>query len=690
MLASNLVRFLTLILFLNCTILVSGQIKSKDTILVLNEVLILKPTPPISPTKYSIVKISRAELRQFNGLNIAPVINQVPGVYLQQAALNTNRVVVRGVGSRTPFSSNRIKAYINDIPISSSDGETVIEDLDLNLFDQVSLHKSPKTQFGGTLGGTFIFETPDSFSNSFSHIQTAGNFGLLSSSSGFSFHQNNSSFAVSYNQLEKEGYRENSKYRRDGINVMGVQRIGSRNTLNYFIQYIDLKAFIPSSLNENDFQNSPEKAAFTWGNAEGFESYFKTIGGISLRTEWNDKIYSSISLFGQFKNGYEPRPFNILDEDYNRLGTRIQFNWQHNFYKGKALLSVGSELLFEDIEIRTFENLYQDFPNQGSIQGNELNTRSHTIQSFNYFIQESIQWNKKLSGSIGLVVNHSNYSLDSQTSIPAQENSIPSSISPQIEINYERNDNVQLYGIWSYGYSNPSFSNTIDSDGNVNTELNPEKGRNIEVGSQVSILEQQLRIKLAIYQLNLNDLITNKPTGDNQFTIVNSGEIQNRGIEFNLGVNKSISKKFENSTILNGSFNFYQFNDFQESGSHFGGNQLTGTPDRTIWFTNTLSFNKQISFSIQVQHVGGIPLNDENTLFSEAYSLIHAQLSYQKALSKKLKIEFKTGINNLFNTTYAASILPNAVGFGNNLPRYYYPGDALNYWGQLSIQYQFK
>ena len=47
------------------------------------------------------------------------------------------------------------------------------------------------------------------------------------------------------------------------------------------------------------------------------------------------------------------------------------------------------------------------------------------------------------------------------------------------------------------------------------------------------------------------------------------------------------------------------------------------------------------------------------------------------------------GINNVFNTNYAQSVLINAVGFGGAQPRYYYPGNRLNYFGGLQLNYVF-
>ncbi|HZJ37020.1 MAG TPA: hypothetical protein VFD29_10385, partial [Gillisia sp.] len=62
---------------------------------------------------------------------------------------------------------------------------------------------------------------------------------------------------------------------------------------------------------------------------------------------------------------------------------------------------------------------------------------------------------------------------------------------------------------------------------------------------------------------------------------------------------------------------------------------------------------------------------------------------YDWKLYKDLKIRFSGGINNVFDEKYASSVLPNAVGFGGTAPRYYYPGNPRNYFGEVGVNYVF-
>ena len=49
------------------------------------------------------------------------------------------------MGSRTPYSTNKIKAYINNIPLSNGVGELSLEDFGIDIFSQIEVTKGPNS-----------------------------------------------------------------------------------------------------------------------------------------------------------------------------------------------------------------------------------------------------------------------------------------------------------------------------------------------------------------------------------------------------------------------------------------------------------------------------------------------------------------------------------------------------------------
>ena len=49
-------------------------------------------------------------------------------------------------------------------------------------------------------------------------------------------------------------------------------------------------------------------------------------------------------------------------------------------------------------------------------------------------------------------------------------------------------------------------------------------------------------------------------------------------------------------------------------------------------------------------------------------------------------MQLYAGIRNLFNEKYASMILVNAQALGGNAPRYYYPGEPVNFYAGMKIK----
>jgi outer membrane receptor protein involved in Fe transport len=89
------------------------------------------------------------------------------------------------------------------------------------------------------------------------------------------------------------------------------------------------------------------------------------------------------------------------------------------------------------------------------------------------------------------------------------------------------------------------------------------------------------------------------------------------------------------------------------------------------------------------QFVDKIPLNDSNSAYTDSYDIINLKAGYHFQILPKLEAHFATGVNNVTDEKYSSLILPNAVGVGNALPRYYYPGLPVNFYGMVSFNYSF-
>ena len=668
----------------------------KDTLALSAVILEASPIKNVLQSAASSVSvITAAAINTTDGVVLTPVLNKIPGLYMQQGGLNTNRITIRGIGARSQYGTNRIKAYFDGIPLSSGEGETVVEDIDVATIEKIEIIKGPNsTSFGSGLGGVihlFSREMPlmESFGKS---TTTFGSFGLLQQRLSGGYSDSNSNLFLNYSDLQSDGYRANSSYNRKSFNIHGSQKTSTKGSLSLLGIFTRLKAYIPSSLNENDFNNNPQKAATTWAAAKGYESYNKFLLGLGYDHQFSEKWALKSSVFSNLKDAYETRPFDILDESTRSLGLRLNVNYKDRLLSLPFELSFGTEMATEKYHYSLYKNLYLTQPGQGSLQGEKFSATDEKRNYSNYFLQMEIWLAKNLHLETGIAWNTTQYSLkDVFTNSNAQNNDFTFGAiwSPRIGFSYKVENGKNIYTSISKGFSVPSVAETLTPGGQINTDLKPETGWNYELGFKGNWFGNKLYTELTLFSTQIENLLVARRTADDQYVGINAGSSSHPGVEFLVNYKLLDSKKFQITPYFSAALNHFKFKDFVDGEADYSGNQLTGVPDKQWNFG--LDIKTQYGFSLNTSYrtVGRIPMNDSNTKYTDSYSLLDIKATYFFTILKVLKTELNAGVNNALDEKYAASILPNAVGFGTVAPRYYYPGNPMNFYGGFSVSYVF-
>ena len=376
-------RFSCFAFFLFVSCVVFGQ---KDSVTTLDEVILLEDFAPkkvkgITPS----ATIGPVVLEKFSPIDVASGLNQIPGVYMLSGALNTNRITIRGVGARTPFGTDKLRLYFDGIPVTNGTGFSTIEAFDLENLDMVEVIKGPKgTSFGANLGGAILLNSknPDTDETRLMNHFTVGSYHMLKDNVTFQHSEKGFTLNLSFNHLETDGYRQNSRFERNGLLLNSSFHTSDKNKLGFLMNYIDYTAQIPSSLNETDFRENPTAAAANWLAAQGFEANKYLLLGLSNQYIFNGRFKNTSSIFYSYLDHYEPRPFNILDEFTNGYGFRTVF--EGNFSEENQY-SFGSEFYRDEYNWSTFENLFRDNNGNGSLQGDRLSKNREFRRQFNAF-----------------------------------------------------------------------------------------------------------------------------------------------------------------------------------------------------------------------------------------------------------------------------------------------------------------
>lgn len=219
----------------------------------------------------AISVISQRDLERIDATNFAQAFNNVPGVYVNQGALNTTKLNIRGIGGRAQYSTNRIQAYFNGFPLTTAEGELTLDDIDPESISRVEVIKGPASSiYGAGLGGVInIFSAEALPGETSGSIKTLfGSYNMTRQLVNLSHGTENSSVFINYSDLQSDGYRENGEYDRKSMLANASLQTSEGNRLSFLASFTRLKAYIPSSVNEETFINSPQSAAQTGHNPE--------------------------------------------------------------------------------------------------------------------------------------------------------------------------------------------------------------------------------------------------------------------------------------------------------------------------------------------------------------------------------------------------------------------------------------
>lgn len=686
--------YFTLTLFF-CTITLSGQDVKKDSVIPLDEVILLdanraKSALGITPSS----SIGAKTFQNYSPIEAVSSINQIAGVYILSGALNTNRATIRGIGARTPFGTDKLRLYYNDIPVTSGNGFSTLETYDPENLGQIEVIKGPKgTAYGANLGGAILLKTKGfvkeatRFSNNF----TVGSYNLLKNSLSFNHAEEKFSLGLQYGHFETDGFRENNSFERDGILLHTSYTLNEKNKVSFLLNYVDYTAQIPSSISQAALDENPRQAAANWLAAQGFEDNQYTLLGLSYTHTYTSKLEHTTSIFYTYLDQYEARPFNIVDEFTNGYGVRSRFLGTFGLGGREAQYSLGGELYHDEFNNSTFQNLFRENNGNGSLEGNKIGENKEFRRQFNLFGTLTFPLTSALNAQVGLNLNKTKYDFrdgfNTGANNTSAERSFEPILLPSFTLDYALSKNYSVYGNISRGFSNPGFEETLTPDGAINPDIAQETGTNYELGTQWSLDRKRLNFSLAVYRTNVKNLLVAERIAEDQFIGRNAGSTKHQGLELDINYALSLTSNLQLTPFISYTLNDHSFVDFVDGENDFSGNPLTGVPKHRVNSGVQVQHTSGFYWNTTHQYVGAIPLTDANTLSSESFNVYTTRLGYKKAFSRRFAAQIDFGINNLWNTRYTRSVVINARGFGGAAPRFFNPGDGRNYYGSLQLKY---
>jgi iron complex outermembrane receptor protein len=631
----------------------------------------------------------QAQLNRFGNMSILPALNIIPGVSMEERSPGSYRLNIRGSSLRSPFGVRDVKIYLNDIPLTDPGGNTYLNQLSFYNFNSIEIIKGPASSlYGAGIGGAMLIHTlPDKWQPGISLDYTTGSFNTNSINANIKTGNANYENSFNYSHQTSDGYRRQAKMRRDIATWESLLKVNNKQTLHSYMSYSDLYYQTPGALTLAQYNTDPKQARPGSGSQPGavqnkaaiYQKIF--LAGFSNEYELNDHWHNTTSLYGTYADFINPgiRVYEYRKEPH--FGGRSVFEFKRQIGKTSFQLDFGTEAQ------KGFFNT-SDYGNQFGVADSLQSDDNLNNWQYMFFAQADFRLPEGWTITGGVSLNKSSIQLVDLSSRPAttQNRVFKNKFPPHIAVLKKINKNVSVYGSVAGGFSPPTVSEVLRTDGVFGTNLQPEDGMDYELGIKGTVLNTKLYFDISGFSFDLKNTIVQRIDINGVYYYVNAGSAKQNGIEAFASYQLVASPlQSINSARVWTSYAFHNFHygNFKEVDNDFSGNKLPGSAPNVVVAGLDMTSKTGCYLNITYNYADKIALNDANSAFASSYNLLGARLGYKKDFNKKIRAEIFVGADNLFDAKYSLGNDINAA-----VGRYYNAAPGRNYFAGVAFRLQ--
>jgi iron complex outermembrane receptor protein len=671
------------------------SIQNSDSVHILDQVIVkgYASDRTLLEVPAAIGYLDAKKLERFNNTSILPAVNTIPGVRMEERSPGSYRFAIRGSSLRSPFGVRNVKMYWNGLPLTDGGGNTYLNLIDFNAIGSVEVIKGPGSSlYGAGTGGVVLLNSPSVKERQVQFSSSVGSYGLQRYQFAAQTGTEKTKIRIQFAHQQADGYRIDSKLRKDAINTDMTFAINQKGILSGTVFYTDLYYGTPGGLTKTEYDANPAQARPDTKSSPGSVTqhaavYNKTVfTGWTYEYEWNNHWSNRTGIYGSRTQFVNPAIRNYEDRTENNWGGRTETYYKVSEDQWKGKLTFGGEFQF-------FESPVSDYGNRGGVKDTlQVSDKLNSSQSV-LFAQTEIDLPRDFFLTLGGSTTFLQYRfirISDPQPVQQTRNFTPV-FSPRIALLKKISQLFSIYGSISQGFSTPSLAEVRPSTNTYNNTLNPETGTNYEVGFRGSLFNQKITVDVTGYYFHLANTIVDRFTPDGADYYVNAGKTSQPGLEMAIGwVPIFQGNGFISNFKLwfNYTYNPYTFRNYYVGTDNFSGNKLTGVARDIIVSGLDITFKPRFYGNITFTHTGALPLNDANTLSSSAYYLMGARVGYKLPMIGKFLSEIFGGVDNAFNTKYSLGNDLNAAP-GNNINplvnRYFNAASPRNFYVSLKV-----
>ena len=668
-----------LLFFIFQVVIGYSQTTAKDSIK-LEEVIvsITKIRDSIKNTPYSI---SANDYSNFQNnaqqFYLSEYIERIPGVFISNDNnfAQDSRISIRGFGSRANFGIRGIKLIVDGVPETTPDGQSQIDNLNLELIKNIEVIKGTSSSlYGNSSAGVIKIKSITDFDKNFSKISySTGSHSQVKKQAFFGIKNKNSYYTVLLGETKAKGYRSYSDFKNSNFNLNFKKNFSKNSWLNVNFNIVSspyAKDAGGLTLNEvTDNRTQARKRNLQYKTEEDINHY-------KFSSSFNNEISKSVlfSTYTFFSKRYYNGKIPVenggaikLNRDYWGIGLNFQIN-------SRAETHIGIDFGNQNDLRKRFNNIkgeigdlvlnqYEKFKNLGIYLVNNFQIKNFTINSGFRYDLNRIEMEDLISENINL---HDQITLKS--------------FNPSLGINFKINKNSRVFINTSSGFETPTlneYSATPIGTG-FNKNLKSQKNMGYELGASLFNLSKKLSLDIVFFESVTNDEVLSYEDENfpDQKFYNNAGKSKRKGIEI-AGLLKL------NNTILSSSYSSgdYYFKDFSENSNDYSGNKIPGIPKNIFTLSLEHRTKNNVFLNFNFKNIGEIYADNSNVTKIDKFNTLNFKMGKEFEVSKSVIYPYLI-INNIFQSEYFDNIRINAFG-----GRYYEPAPKRTIFGGIRVTF---
>ncbi len=635
---------------------------------------------------------------RYNKTSLVNGFNSLAGVRMEERSPGSYRINIRGSSLRSPFGVRNVKVYWNDIPITDPSGNTYFNQFAYNNFSSIEVFKGPAgSLYGAGTGGLILLFNLDRWQPGISAEYLTGSYNLHNffTSARFGSGANRNQLTYAHNQ--SDGYRVQTKMRRDNFSWQSVLKISDKQQLTASVLFTDMYYQTPGALTLAEFTADPKAARPAGGgfpsavNAKATIYQKNLVAGFTNSIDICSGFKNTSTLYGAFNQIKNPAIRNYERRNEPGFGGRTLFTYKKMIEKASGGQKENNLQLVAGAE---FQQGYFNTQVAKNKNGNPdtLQTNDDIRNTaYSFFAQGDLALRESWFISGGISINKTDVVFTRLSKYPVMEQSrsYKNELAPRITVKKLFDNNISLSATVSRGFSPPTIAELLPSTGVISTELEAEFGWNYELMASAYFFHNRLRLGANGFYFKLNNALVQRRDLSGADFFVNAGDVRQKGVELSADYFQSIGGSVIDHIVLQAAYTYHHFRygSFVKGVDDFSGKTVPSVPSSAISTMADIVLKIGVYSNLTYYGASKIYLNDANTASAKAYHLLGWRLGWKKTLQKKFKpdsyrVNFYAGADNLLDEIYS---LGNDINAAAN--RFYNAAPRRNYYVGISFQW---